>query len=190
MVEAAEAAARVDGAARGVLNYWVKSPLADPLGLLARSLLFPKMDVVLAQLGDLIVRSLPTLFLVLLLHFYLKAVFYGPLEKALADRKEATTGTRKAADEALKAAEAKAAEYEAKIRDARGQIYKEQEAIRTQLRQQQAAAVAAVKAHSDGAIREARATVAAEVADATAGLASRGEQLASQIAQAVLAGRP
>ncbi|MBM3738845.1 MAG: ATP synthase F0 subunit B [Acidobacteria bacterium] len=147
------------------------------------------METVIASLGDLIVRALPTFFLILILHFYMKATFFGPLEAALKDRQAATSGTKKAAEESLARAEAKAAEYEAKLRDARGVIYKEQEAIRAQLRDQQNEAVAAVKSKCDGMLKDARATVQSELEAAKAGLASQSNALAAQIAQTILSGR-
>ena len=36
------------------------------------------MDAVLNSLGELLVKALPTFILLLLLHFYLKWVFYRP----------------------------------------------------------------------------------------------------------------
>jgi F-type H+-transporting ATPase subunit b len=147
------------------------------------------MEAVLSSLAALCVSALPTFFLLLILHFYLKAMFFGPLEKALAERKAATDGTRKSAEESLARAEAKAAEYDAKLRDARGQIYKEQEALRTQLRQELAARADAKKAEVAASIKQARQTVEAELAAAKAGLAPRSAELADQIARALLVGR-
>jgi F-type H+-transporting ATPase subunit b len=48
------------------------------------------MDAILNALGGLLLKALPTFFLVLLLHFYLKLVFYRPLEKVLSARHQAT----------------------------------------------------------------------------------------------------
>lgn len=147
------------------------------------------MEQVLSSLQALIIRALPTFFLVLILHFYLKAMFFSPLEKLLQERKDATTGTKKAAEEALAKAEAKAAEFESKIRDARGQIYKEQEAIRARLRQDQADQVAEARSKSDAQVREFRNQLDADIAAAKAGLAIQSEALAEQISRSILAGR-
>lgn len=147
------------------------------------------MEQVLSSLQALFIRALPTFFLVLVLHFYLKAVFFSPLEKLLQERKDATTGTKKAAEEALAKAEAKAAEYESKIRDARGQIYKEQEAIRSQLRQDQAEQIEEARTKVDAQVREFRSQIESEAAAARTGLASQAEALAEQISRSILAGR-
>ena len=78
------------------------------------------MDKILHQLGELLLTALPTFFLILFLNYYLKFVFFKPLEKALRQRYDATEGARKLAEESLQRAAAKTAEYEATLRAARG----------------------------------------------------------------------
>ena len=95
------------------------------------------MESTLQALGEIVLRGLPTFFLLLLLHFYLKRTFFAPLDKVLAERFEATTGARKQAESAMARAEAKAREYEEAIRDARTEVYKDNEAMRKQWREQQ-----------------------------------------------------
>ena len=80
------------------------------------------MDATLRALGELIIQALPTFFIVLLLHFYLKHTFTKPLARILAERNEATEGARKKAAAALEQADAKTAAYEAQIRAARNEI--------------------------------------------------------------------
>jgi F-type H+-transporting ATPase subunit b len=147
------------------------------------------MESVLASLGALLVRALPTFFLVLLLHFYLKAMFFKPLEAALKERKAATTGVKKLAEEALANAERKAAEYEEKLRQSRSEMYKEQETMRTQWRDEQAAAVADARRSVESMIAEARRRIEREQSEAKASLESRSDALAEQIAQSVLSGK-
>ena len=43
-------------------------------------------DQILAKVGSLIVQAVPTLFLIVVLHFYLKAMLFKPLAKVLAER--------------------------------------------------------------------------------------------------------
>ncbi len=52
------------------------------------------MDAILNPLGGLLLRALPTFLLVLVLHFYLKRVFFAPLDKVLEARRQATEGAR------------------------------------------------------------------------------------------------
>jgi F-type H+-transporting ATPase subunit b len=148
------------------------------------------MESVLASLGALLLRALPTFFLVLLLHFYLKAIFFKPLEAALKERKAATSGVRKLAEEAIANAERKAAEYEAALRAARSELYKEQEAMRAKWREDQTAAVAQMRRQVEAQVAEARRRIQREQQEARASLESRSEALAEEIARAILSGRP
>ena len=91
------------------------------------------MEQTLQALGGILLKAIPTIVLVLILHFYLKRMLFAPLERVLKQRDEATPGARSAAEESLEKAERRAAEYEAAIRDARSEVYKEQEAARNQL---------------------------------------------------------
>ena len=146
------------------------------------------MDSLLASLGGLLISALPTFFLVLILFLYLKVTFFQPLEKALKERREATVGTRKLADESLRRAEEKAAEYEEKLRAARGEIYREQETQRRQWREEQAAAMAAAKQQADLKLAEARRGIDAAQQEAAAALRAESEALAEQISNRILAG--
>ena len=69
-------------------------------------------------------KAIPTVCLLLILHFYLKAVLFKPLQKILNQRDELTEGARKAAQQSLDGAEKKQQEYEAKFRDARAEVYR------------------------------------------------------------------
>jgi F-type H+-transporting ATPase subunit b len=148
------------------------------------------MDEVLRSLGGLMLQAVPTFVLIILLHFYLKRVYFRPMAKVLAQRYEATEGARKRADESLAQASAKAGEYEAALHEARGAIYREQEEYRQKLRQDQAAAVLEARQRSQATVKEASAQLAAELATARQTLALQTEALAGEIAQAVLHRRP
>ena len=69
------------------------------------------MDSILRDLGGILLRAVPTFLLVIFLHFYLKSVFFGPIQRILQKRYEATEGARKLADESLARAAQKTAEY-------------------------------------------------------------------------------
>ena len=144
------------------------------------------MDQTLKALGGILLNALPTLFLVLFLHFYLKRAFFRPLERVLEQRRQATEGARQAADESRKAAERKAGEYEAAIRDARSEIYKEQEKLRRSLRDDQAATVAQAREKAGRMVHEARAQLAADVEAARRTLESDSEALSELITQRIL----
>jgi F-type H+-transporting ATPase subunit b len=144
------------------------------------------MDEVLRSLGGLMLQAVPTFVLIILLHFYLTRVFFRPMARVLAERYEATEGARKLADESLAKASEKAAEYEAALRAARGEIYREQEEYRKQLRQDHAAAVLEARQRGQATVKEATAQLAAELVTAKQTLALQTEALAGEIVQAVL----
>src|SRR4051794_5578131 len=123
------------------------------------------MDATLHQLGQVLLQGLTTFFLVLFLHFYLKSVFFKPLEKLLHERKEATEGARKQAAASLERAAAKAASYEESIRAARSEIYQEQEILRRKWRDEQTAQLTDSRKRAEVTVKSARAEILAQAQD-------------------------
>jgi F-type H+-transporting ATPase subunit b len=144
------------------------------------------MDATLHQLGGILLRALPTFLLVILLDFYLKAVFFEPLEKVLEKRYEATEGARKLAEESLVRAAAKTAEYEAAIRAARAEVYQSQELLHRELQERETAALAVARRSADAAVEQAKQLLARDVEAARSGLERDSESLADQIAESIL----
>jgi F-type H+-transporting ATPase subunit b len=144
------------------------------------------MDKIIHQLGELLLTALPTFILILFLNYYLKFVFFKPLEKALKQRYDATEGARKLAEESMQRAAAKTAAYEETLRAARAEIYKAQEQAYKELQERVAAEIAAARSKSDAAIKQAKSELAQEVEAAKAGLAQDSETLADQIAESIL----
>ncbi len=147
------------------------------------------MDATLNALGGLLLRALPTFLLVVALHFYLKFVFFRPLDKVLEVRRQATEGARKAAEASLEKANGQAAGYEAAINEARAGMHREQEEFRRKSRAEQAAAVAAARARSEAAVAQARAQLADDAERARDLLRAESDSLAARIAETILVGR-
>jgi F-type H+-transporting ATPase subunit b len=147
------------------------------------------MEQTIQALGGILLNAIPTVVLLLVLHFYFKAMLFGPLERVLKQRRELTEGTRKSAEESLAAAERKAQEYEAKLRDARALVYKDQEETRRQWLEAQAAAVAQARGGTEAAVKAAKIELAKEAAAARQKLLDTAGALADQIATTVLARR-
>jgi len=141
----------------------------------------------LHALNGILLKAIPTGFLLLLLYFYFRVMLFGPLNRVLKQRELLTDGARKAAAESLALAERKAAEYEAKLRDARTELYRQQEEIRRGWLEDQAAQVARAHEESALAIRKAKDELAAEAAVARTILLETSGSLADQIANAILA---
>jgi len=144
------------------------------------------MEETLNALSGLLLKALPTFLLVVLLHFYMKRMFYRPMDKVLRERDEAVEGVRKLAEESRSRSEQLAAEFEAGLSAARGEIYSEQEELRNKLAEERAAAVHESRTKAQALVQEARTQLAGEVADAKRVLAVETGRLADQIAVAVL----
>ncbi len=140
----------------------------------------------LHALGGILLRAVPTFLLVILLHFYLKIVFFKPLEKVLHQRYKATEGARKLAEQSLEQAAAKTASYEAQLRAAKAEMYQAQEQLHKQLQEREAAAVAEGRARAEAAIKLAKQQLADDVEAAKTTIASDSESLANQIAETIL----
>jgi F-type H+-transporting ATPase subunit b len=141
------------------------------------------------QLLAILQKAPLTIALLLLLHFYLKAMLFGPLEKVLKEREQLTKGARQAAEQGLAAADRKTQEYEAKLREARAEVYKEQEEMRRRWIEDQASQAAQARERNAAAVRKAREEISAEAGAARLSLTESSGALADQIATAVLAGR-
>jgi len=53
------------------------------------------MEQTLQALGGILLKAIPTVILLLILHFYFKAVLFGPIEKMLQQRRELTEGAKR-----------------------------------------------------------------------------------------------
>src|SRR5262249_39862166 len=144
------------------------------------------MDAILHQLGELLLKAIPTFLLVVLLSFYLKSVFFKPLEKVLRQRYDATEGARKLAEASMERAAAKAQEYEEALRSARAELYKAQEQAHKQLQEKAAGQIAEARRQADAVVEEARRRITADAEAAKASLAAESDTLANQIADAIL----
>ena len=144
------------------------------------------MDDTLRALGEILLKAVPTFFLVLLLYAYLTLVFFRPLEKVLQKRYEANEGARKLAEEAVARAAAKMAEYEAAMRAARGEIYQELGKNRSQLQAERNAALETARKQAETQIATAKGELAGEVAALKQDLAAQSDLLATQITESIL----
>ncbi len=147
------------------------------------------MDKTLHDLGGIVLEGLPTFFLVLLLALFVKYLYLKPLEKVLAERFRLTEGARKAADESLKNADSKVAEYQEALNKARADIYKEQAEFLGKIHADQAEQIQKVRTESEQKIAAMKLSLAGEAAAARESLSAQSDALAGQIADAILGGR-
>src|SRR2546426_608890 len=100
------------------------------------------MDETLRQLGGLLLGSVPTVVMLLLMYAIYTVVVHKPLARVLAERRAKTEGAIEKARADIAAAEARTAEYEQRLREARLAVFKSQEARRQQALQARTEAVA------------------------------------------------
>ena len=147
------------------------------------------MDATLHDLGRLLLKAIPTVVLLLIVHLYLKRMFFGPMRDVLAKRREATEGARKSAEALLAKASEKAESLEASLRKAREEIYQEQEEARRQWIGEQNARLEEARRSSRDLIHQAKQQLDAEAAAAKRDLGATTAALADQIAQSLLEGK-
>jgi F-type H+-transporting ATPase subunit b len=144
------------------------------------------MESTLHALGGLLLKAVPTLFLLLVVHFYLKKMFFRPMADVLAKRRAATEGLHEeAASTRAKAAE-KTAAIEAQLRQARDEIYQEQEEARRRWTTEQASHLEQARNQARELIRQGRDRLDAEAAAAKKELGATADALADEIVGAVL----
>jgi F-type H+-transporting ATPase subunit b len=132
------------------------------------------------------VKAIPTILLLILLYFYLKAMLFGPLEKVLKQRDELTDGARKAADASLATAERKQQEYERKFAEARAEVYRAQEDTRRKWLDDQGDQLGGARSQADTLVRSEKARIVVEAAAARENLTASSAGLAENIADAIL----
>ena len=144
------------------------------------------MDQTLKQVGELLLGAIPTVIILLLLYAAYAFLVGHPLRRILAQRRGLTEGAILKARADVAAAEARTAEYEERLREARSAIFKAAEARRQAAQQARDAVIAQAREAAHQQIRAAQAAIDDEIAVARTTLQSESERLAAQIIQAVL----
>src|SRR6478672_8803835 len=139
------------------------------------------MDEILGQLGGLLLGSVPTIIFIVLLFGIYTAVVHKPLVKVLAERHRRPEGAIGKAQ-----AEARTAEYEQRLREARMTVFKSQEARRQLALQARAAAVTEARTQAQTQVEGARAAIEQDKLAAQTGLQAESGKLAAAIIRAVL----
>jgi F-type H+-transporting ATPase subunit b len=144
------------------------------------------MDETLRQIGELLLGSIPTIiFFVLLFGFYV-VIVHKPLAKVLAQRRARTEGAIEKARADIATAEARTADYEKRLREARLALFKAQEARRARAAQARAEGVAEARKQAQARIEQARATIDADKKIAMSSLDAEVGRLAAEIIRTVL----
>jgi F-type H+-transporting ATPase subunit b len=144
------------------------------------------MDETLKQVGELLLGSIPTIIFMVLLYGLYTVLVHKPLVKVLAERRDKTEGAVEKARADIAAAEARTAEYEQRLREARMTVFKHQEALRQQALQARAAALAEARKKAQAQVEQARSAIEKDKIAAQAGLQAESGKLAAEIIRIVL----
>jgi F-type H+-transporting ATPase subunit b len=144
------------------------------------------MDEILRQLGGYLLGAIPTIVLLLMVFAAYRALVHRPLARVLAERHSRTEGAMERARADIAAAEAKAADYEQRLREARTALFKAQEARRKQALEARTAALAEARAHAHKQVAEAREAMEKDKVSAQDRLQLEAGRLADEIIRAIL----
>ena len=144
------------------------------------------MEQTLRQLGELLLGAVPTVILLASLSILYTFILHRPLTAVLAERHSRTQGAMEKARADIAAAEARTADYEQRVREARQKIFKNQEARQQQATQSRTQAVQEARARAQEQVKLARAGIEEDKQQALSKLQSDAARLATDIVRAVL----
>ncbi len=143
------------------------------------------MDDTLRQLGELLLGSVPTVILLALLYALYSAIVHKPLRRVLEERRSKTEGAVEKSRADIAAAEARTAEYEQKLREARAVVFRAQEAKRQAVLQARTYAVNEARSKAQAQVQAAKKDIENDRAAAEAGLPADAAALAQEIVRRV-----
>jgi len=144
------------------------------------------MDQTLRQLGGLLLGAVPTAILLGTVYVLYTVLVHKPLTAVLAERRNRTEGAKEKARADIASAEARTADYEQRLREARVKIFKNQEARRQQAMQARAETVAKARGKAQEQVKQARTGIEQDKQQAMVSLQAEAGQLASVIVRTVL----
>jgi F-type H+-transporting ATPase subunit b len=144
------------------------------------------MDETLRQIGELLLGSVPTIIFFLLLFGLYTALVHKPLTRVLSERNARTQGAIQKARADVASAEARTAEYEQKLREARLALFKAQEARRAVATQARSAVLAEARDRANAQVEKARIEIENEKTLAKSSLDGEVGRLATEIVHVVL----
>jgi F-type H+-transporting ATPase subunit b len=144
----------------------------------------------LAEGGENIIQPNASLFFVLLLFiifvFVLNRILFKPVGKVLDQRQALTEGATNEARAAAKRYELQLAEYEASIRQARGESYRQLEEERNRALEERKRLIDEAKIEAAAEVDRGRAEIAEQAAAARTTLQAEARDIADRISRTVL----
>jgi F-type H+-transporting ATPase subunit b len=144
------------------------------------------MDQTLQQLGELLLGSVPTVIIFTLLYVLYTIIVHKPLRRVLEERRDKTEGAVEKSKADIAAADARTAEYEQKLREARATVFRAQEARRQAATRARTNVVNDARSKAQAQVQAAKADIEKDRAAAEKGLQSEAAALAQEIMRRVL----
>lgn len=141
---------------------------------------------ILHQLGELFLGAVPTVIIVLLFYVFMRWAFFGPIQKAMADRQARIKGAHADAASVEAAAKQELDVYHEALRRARAEVYGEQESARQAALDERARLLRAMRSRSQEDVAAAKQKIAADFAAARAEIERQAPGLADRIARTIL----
>lgn len=140
----------------------------------------------LKLLGELLLSSIPTIIFLLLVWTAYRNIVQRKLERVKAERHARTEGAIQEAQSQISNAEARTAEYERRLQEARSRLYHAQEARHRHIMERGGAALAEARRQADEMVKHANAGLKREVEQARLTLRQQAEALANEIIDSIL----
>ena len=144
------------------------------------------MQEIIQQIGSLLLGAIPTMVLFIVLVLAYQFLVQGQLSATLKQRRARTIGALEDAQRAIAQAEKRAAEYAAKLRQARAEVYKMREQRVKQWTAERDATLDVARKAAGQKVSEAKVELDAEAAQAKKSIEASAGELASQVVRAVL----
>jgi F-type H+-transporting ATPase subunit b len=144
------------------------------------------MQLIIQQLGAMFVGAIPTTLVFIVLVVAYQFLVQGPLTATLKQRRALTEGAMEDAQKAIAEAESQAAEYAAKLRQARAEVYKVREQRVKQWNAERDAQLDLARKAAGQKVSQARTALEAEAAVARQTILGSAGDLAGQVVRAVL----
>ena len=141
---------------------------------------------ILKQLGDLFLAAVPTAIIVFLFYLFLRWSFFGPIERVVAERSSRIEGARREAEELRKSANEKNRAYQEALRNARAELFREQEAARRVALDERSKAIQEARQLANEEVQSAKKRIRVEIEAARAELEISSTHLAEEIARTIL----
>jgi F-type H+-transporting ATPase subunit b len=145
------------------------------------------MEETLRQLSDLLLRSIPTIVLFLFVYAGYVFLVHRPLVRTLRARHDRTEGALEKARADVAAAEAKANEYEQRIREAQVAVFRAQDARRNAALAARVDALHVARSQAHGRVAQAKSALDQDMEAVKGTLQTEAERLAREIIERILA---